>query len=372
MTPDYQRFVDSSLAAERAGDAETALEFHSGVPMFARGAHRVQLTQLAGLAEEMTPWMWARWAVYQCTRTEDDSRAGEVQRAALQYTVEMFYPDRLQDAYDSGGDPVQVLAHVLGESWLMHQLCTFDFGGLAAFLDEFATDRLAAGCRLTAREWVGAPMGGYRLELTGSSSLVVRDLRTDVPVELLDLGAATHADEGGWLLGRVVPSGTSPGLMFDTRPIPVDERTARAVAEDPTPRGWILAVKAALDEGRLDRALLESEDRELVTDVPSLGLVEFATPPEALSSTLDQLARGRDEVGRAAYRILRRVAAGQLDPETEAPYVAAAVVNAHAHTEAWRMLATDTPPERWARWAELVPDPARQRLLRLASMAAAA
>ena len=119
-------------------------------------------------------------------------------------------------------------------------------------------------------------------------------------------------------------------------------------------------------------ALLESEDRELVTDVPSLALVEFATPSEALPSTLDQLARGRDEVGRAAYRILREVAAGQFGPDTLAPYVAAAVVNAHAHTEAWRMLATGTPPERWARWAELVPDPARQRLSRLASMPAAA
>ena len=160
--------------------------------------------------------------------------------------------------------------------------------------------------------------------------------------------------------------------MFDTRPIPVDEQTARAVAADPTPRGWILAVKAALDEGRLDRALLESEDRELVTDVPSLALVEFATPSEALPSTLDQLARGRDEVGRAAYRILREVAAGRFGPDTRAPYVAAAVVNAHAHAEAWRMLATGTPPERWARWAELVPDPARQRLSRLASMPAAA
>ena len=215
-------------------------------------------------------------------------------------------------------------------------------------------------------------MGGYRLERTDGSSLVVRDLRTETSVELLDLGAATHADEGGWLLGRVVPSGTSPSLMFDTRPIPVDEQTARAVAEDPTTRGWVLAVKAAIDEGRLDRALLESEDRELVTDVPSLALVEFATPPEALPSTLDQLARGRDEVGRAAYRILRQVAAGQFGPDSQAPYVAAAVVNAHAHTEAWRMLATDTPPEHWARWAELVPDPARQRLRRLASMAAAA
>ena len=159
MTSDYHHFVDSSIAAERAGDAETALEFHSGIPMFARGAHRVQLTQLAGLTDEMTPWMWARWAAYQCTRTEDGSRTGEIQRSALQYTVEMFYPDRLQDAYDSGGDPIQVVAHVMGESWLMHQLCIFDFGGLQAFLDDFATDRLADGCRLTAREWAGVPHG---------------------------------------------------------------------------------------------------------------------------------------------------------------------------------------------------------------------
>ena len=71
MTPDLQRYVESSVAAERAGDAEAALEFHIGVPMFARSAHRVTLTQLAGLAGEMTPWMWGRWAAYQCTRADD-------------------------------------------------------------------------------------------------------------------------------------------------------------------------------------------------------------------------------------------------------------------------------------------------------------
>ena len=158
MTPDYTRFVDSSFAAERAGDAETALEFHSGVPMFARGAHKVQLTQLAGLTDEMTPWMWARWAAYQCTRTEDRRRAGELQRSALQYTVEMFYPDRLQDAFDAGGDPVQVLAHVMGESWLMHQLCTFDFGGLAAFIDDMR-DRPPGG-ELRDRAGVGGGADG--------------------------------------------------------------------------------------------------------------------------------------------------------------------------------------------------------------------
>src|SRR6476659_449768 len=128
MTREYAAFVDSATAAERAGDAETALEYHQGVPMFARSAHRSVLAQLAGLTDEMTPWMWARWAAYQCTRAEGRHRSGELQRTAVRYTVEMFYPDRLQDAFDSGDDPMRLLAHVCGESWLMHQLCTFDLG----------------------------------------------------------------------------------------------------------------------------------------------------------------------------------------------------------------------------------------------------
>ena len=71
MTREYEAFVDSANAAEHTGDAAAALEYHQGVPMFRRSAHRVVLAQLADLSEEMTPWLWARWAAYQCTRAGD-------------------------------------------------------------------------------------------------------------------------------------------------------------------------------------------------------------------------------------------------------------------------------------------------------------
>jgi len=70
MTREHLAFVESSNAAERAGDAATALEYHQGIPMFARSAHRALLVQLAGLSEEMTPWLWSRWAAYQCGSSE--------------------------------------------------------------------------------------------------------------------------------------------------------------------------------------------------------------------------------------------------------------------------------------------------------------
>ena len=327
MTPDYHRFVESSLAAERSGDAETALEYHRGVPMFARCGHTGLLAQLAGLSGEMTPWMWARWAAYQCTRADGiRHESGQISRAALEYTMQMFYPDRLEEAYDAGADPVPLLAQVSGEGWLFHQLCTFEMGGLQEFLDTLATGRLAAEAEL-ARSWGGARMGGYRLVQADPGSLKVHDLRADHEVSLLDLGAGVHAYADGWLLGRLVPSGTTPALMFDTRPIAIDQRTALAVAADRSRGGWITALEQAIDEGRVGRSRFESEDRELVTDVPGLSLLEIGTPPAALASTMAQLRRGRDEVGRAGD---------------------------------------------WTHWAELMPEPARSRLRKLASPAAPA
>ena len=369
MTSEYSRFVTSSQAAERAGDAETALELHRGVPMFARGRHLSILTQLAGLSTEMTPWLWARWAAYQCTRAEDPGTdTGEIQRSALDYTVRMFHADRVEDIFLNSGDPVRLLAHVLGESWLFQQLCTYELGGLESFLDEVASGRLSDAA-LLARAWLGARMGGYRLGRHGS--LVARDLRSNRDVALLDLGADISAAEG-WVVGRLVPSGTTPGLMFDTRPVAVDEQTAVEVASSDTRGGWVSAVKSALVEGRLRPDQFESEDLELATDVPGLGLVEVGTPPAALASTLESLGRGRDEVGRSAYRILSRVAAGTFGPDAMAPYVAAAVLNPHGYAEALRSLTGAGRPETWSHWATLTPEPARSRLLRLAGLAAAA
>ena len=339
--------------------------------MFVRGRHVAILAQLAGLSEEMTPWMWARWAAYQCTRSEDlQHRSGRLQRVALDYVVRMFYADRLEHAYTAGEDPIQLLATVAGESWLFHQLCTHDLCGLQVFMSELATGRLASENGFV-QSWTGAPMGGYRLKRPLDGSLVVHDLGSDRDLTLLNLGACVLADEDGWLIGRVVPTGTTPALMFDTRPVAVDETTARAVAQDPTPRGWVTAVVEALDEGRLDRARFESEDLEIATDVPSLALVKMGTPPAALASTLTQLARGRDEIGRSAYRILCRVAEGRFGPDHLAPYVAAAVLNAHAYAELRARPSTGAAVDAWKYWADLVPEPAKGRFQRLGRQRAA-
>jgi hypothetical protein len=371
MTPEFSNLVASCEAAEPAGDAEAALEFHRGVPMFARGRHLSILTQLAGLTAELTPWMWARWAAYQCTRAEDRGTAtGEIQRSALDYTVRMFYADRIEEAYLTGGDPVQVLAHVAGESWLYRQLCTYELGGLESFVDELATATLASHGGL-ARSWASSWMGAYRVLQRDGRSLVVRDLQGDGVLTLLDLGAALPAEDG-WLLGRVVSSGTTPELMFDTRPIAVDEQTAAEVAFSPKRGGWVSAVKAALVEGRLEWSLFDSEDLELASDVPGLLLLEAGTPPAALASAREQLGRGRDEIGRAAFRILSRVAGDTFGGDELAPYVAAAVLNPHGYDEALRALAGSGEVEAWSRWAALTPEPARSRLLRLAGFAAAA
>ena len=375
MTREHHAFVASSLAAERAGDAATALEYHQGVPMFTRSRHRVLLTQLAGLADEMTPWLWARWAAYQCTRVEDHGTTNaEVQGFALDYTVRMFHADEMQATYDEGGDPIPFLARTLGDDWAFHQICTYELDALSLFLDTLATGRLAEECAL-AREWADCAMGAYRIESGEPGELVVRDLADDEPLTLLDLGARVHAPPGALVIGRLVPSGTTPDLMFDTRPLPVDAQTAREVAEGEAAETWISALERALADGRVDRAVLQSEDRGLVTDVPDLTLVEVGTPPAALASTMEQLRDGRDEVGRAAYRILRAAAdgTGGTDRTDEtAACVAAAVLNPHAHAQAVRRLVRPAHQDAWERWAQLVPDPARGRLRLLAHLSGAA
>ena len=367
MTHEYRQFFLSSQAAERAGDAEAALEYHRGIPMFARSAHVAMLTQLAGLAGEMTPWMWARWAAYQCTRAEDHGTESMlIQRTALDYVLWIFYAEQLGQRYVGGDDPIPLIARVCGEDWVFHQLCTFELGGLFVFLRSLATGRLQAETGL-CEQWFGARMGGYQLESSDPGSLVVHDLARDESIRLLDLGARVHAGSDGWLIGRLVPTGVEGVPMFDTRPLPVDEQTAREVADDPSPAGWVSALRLAIDEARVDRALLQTEDRELVTDVPSLSLVEVGTPASALASTLDSLGRGRDEIGRAALRILRSAGEGALATD-RAAYVAASVLNAHAFAEVPTRVVSPGQHDAWSGWAALAPEPARSRLRRLADL----
>lgn len=371
MTHEHNAFFESSQAAERAGDAATALDYHQGIPLFRRSAHRGLLAQLASLAGEMTPWLWARWAAYQTTRAEDPgTESRKIHRMALDYALATFHGADLEEIHCVGGDPMPAIARVVGEDWAFHQICTYELGGLECFLETAATGLLVERCGL-ARQWFGARIGGYRL-VSVPGRLAVRDLASGRQVELLDLGARVHADEDGWLIGRLVPSGTTPALMFDTRPLPVDERTARAASTGDRRGAWVSALVEGIAAGRVDAAVLQREDRELVTDVPSLGLLMRGTAAGAVASAIDQLAAGRDEIGRAAYRILRTVAEGAFGPDDDAPYVAAAALDAHAYTQAQRRLVGPARRAAWERWSQLVPDPARGRLLRLAELSGTA
>lgn len=366
MTREHAQFVASSYAAERSGEAAAALEYHRGVPMFTRSRHVCILEQLAALSEEMTSWMWARWAAYQCTRAEDVEPLASLTRLALGYTGQTFYGGRFEQVFLDGGDPISVTRSIFGESWVYRQLCAYELGGLEAFLNELATGRLRENSAL-ARRWVGARMNGFQLRSSGPGRLLVHDLRARRDVELLDLGAGA-SPRTPFLLGRVVASGTAPGLMFETAPVCVDEQTAYEAAADPSASGWLQALASALADKRIDLVDLESEDLELVSDVAQLDLVKEGTPADAYASTMDSLRRGRDEVGRAAFRILRDVVEGRADVERRAPYVAAAVLIPHAYVEARAKLAGSA---RWADWAERAPEPASGRLWRLAGVDAA-
>lgn len=363
MTPEYLSFVESSIAAERVGDAQTALEYHRGVPMFTHSRHTYTLTQLAGLAGEMTPWLWARWAAYQSNRAEDaGTESGFITRAALDYTTQMFYDEAMQAAYDAGRDPMEILKNVVGQSWVFQQVCTYELGGLREFLDFLADGTLAdeAGW---ARSWVKARMRGVRVEPSAAGTLVVTDLESRETMRVLDLGAGMLCGPSGFLVGRLVPSGVTPELMFDTTPVVVDKRTAKDVAHS-TKGGWITALTKAIADDRITIDALEREDRELASDVPSGALIELA------ARSTDGARDSRDRVSRAAFRILHQAAAGSLDDD-RAPYVAAAVLNPQAYVDAMRKIVTPGQPSQWLRWADLAPDPAAARLRHLAEMSAA-
>jgi len=369
MTSDLLTCVERSYAAERAGDAAEALEWHLAVPMFQRGRHRAVLDRLVRLGDDLPPWVWARWIVYQATRCEDsESATGRMHRTALKYAVESVHADQLADCEEEGGDPIKTMAWVASESWFFQQLFVYECGGLSMFLDEFPTGRLAEHVEL-ARSWVGRRLSGYQVgaSLPGSR-LRVYDAATASWVEVLDLGARTSAGDEGWVLGRLVASGIDDLPMFDVPPLAVPERIAREVAEAERP--WA-PVTEALAEGRLVQSQFMREDYELATDVQELDLVRFGTPACDYERVMGQLRGGRDEVGRAAYRILQRAMDGGI-AQRDAAYVAAAAQNPHADSEARSRLLRGGQVEVWSRWAAMVPEPARSRLLDYARLTRAA
>ena len=364
MTPDYLDCVARAVAAERAGDATAALEWHQSVPMFSKGRHRALTERLADLAEDPPPWVWARWTIYQTLRCEDGA-TGDLVQARLREVVTEIHGDLLAACYRRRGDPIRVIARVMGESWAFHQLAAHESGGLAAFIDEHATGRLAEHAAL-AQRWAGSRMSGYELgESRSGARLAVRDAGGGEWLEVLDLGARGCA-RGGWALGRLVPSGVGDLLMFDMAPLGVPSTIAEEVAGR-RDGDWWRVVAAAMRRGRLGPAIFLREDYGLTTDVLDLELLRFGTRAHDLARVTQQLRAGRDEVSRAAYRVLERARRGEV-AATDQAYVAAAAMNVRAFDDLRRQMLRTNEPDHWAEWAGLLVEPARSRVLALAQL----
>lgn len=354
MTPDLYACVDRCHAAERAGDLDAALEWHLSVPMFQRGRHKLMLEGLVDLGDPLPEWVWARLLAYLAMRCED-GRTGRLAQDHVRALIEVHHAELLDRCYEEHGDPVKVIAWVSGESWIVHQYLAHEAGVLESFLDEFATDRLAEHAEL-ARSWLRAPLSGYELGESREGRLRVREAGAEAWVDVLDLGARTCTSTG-WVLGRLVPDGAG-GLMFDRHPLGVPAGVARAVAD--AGGAWASVMEEAIGDGRLAQDDVLREDYELTCDVPELAMLRYATPPHDLARVMMQLRGGRDEIGRAAYRILEQARRLDIAP-ADATYVGAALLNVHAFKTMRRDVVQTGSPGAWAAWRQLLPEPARRR-----------
>lgn len=367
MTPHLLDCVDRMVSAERAGDFEVALEWQRSVPMFSRGRHRQLLEALVVWGDEVPPWVGARTIAYLATRCEDGT-TGTMLKEMLMAIGETVHGDLLTQCWDDQGDPIRVTSAVMGESWAFHQLALYEAGVLAAFVAEFVEGRLAEYADL-ARSWAAAPMRGYEIghSLPGAR-LQVREPGAVTWTEVLDLGARSCAKESGWVLGRLVPSGIGDQLMFDVPPLGMPEDLARAVSAAERGPRWFRPLTTALETRRITSEVFLREDYELATDVQELDLLDYGTPIGDRQRVRDQLRSGRDEVSRAAFRVLRKAVEGDLPAEDQA-YVAAAAMNVRASDDVRRLLVRPGQPQPWEQWADRTPEPARSRLLALAQAA---
>jgi len=360
-------YVRRAEAAERSGDPHAALEWHRSVPMFRSSRHGWLLEQLDRIGPDRLPeWAWARWITYQAIRCEE-GETGRIGVTLASYVVESVHHDLLRECFDHGGDPIQVMAAVRGGSWAFHQVVAGVSDVVASFLDEHAGGALAEHAGLV-RRWTGARLSGYQLvESLPGARLVVREAGPATEsVEILDLGARALAPSG-WVLGRLVPSGVAELPMFDMPPLAVEEAVAREVAAT---GNWLSLFVDAPCAGDVASRWLLREDYELLTDVLGLDVVRAGTPPGDLDRTLASLRNGRDEVTRAAYRILASAARGDR-PADEQALVAAAALSPRVHDDVRRRLVRAGHPEPWVTWAGRTPDPARGVLLGLAEAARA-
>lgn len=261
--------LQATDAAEARGDAFTALHLiqddlatrpGSGTG-FWRPERLRRLCQLAFFAPVLPAWVTSRWILAQACQHLDPRQRGVGLKA-----IEIAVETRGGVGTLRGLDKMDAFAKVMDHDWIHRQLLLYELGALRDFVSRGATPDLLAGAD-HIEQWMGTPMGAFRLVEETPTSLRLLDLGSGEEVAALNIGAAALFAVDECAIGRLVP--IQGGAMFEAAPLYVPDYVAERVAADPS--GWVDAVATGCREARARGDLVPTERAEfgMVTDVPS-------------------------------------------------------------------------------------------------------
>jgi len=256
LTDDDKEHMRLCIDAEARGDVDGALKHYLAAP-HVEGApqlHDLQVLSSLGnspgssLGNAVPAWAWSRWICDQAHRWllfEEDPRI----RDAVLHTIVTVHADLDALHLEDPDELLEIGTRLAVAHWITAQLLLFEFSGLRDFVDVKATPELL-GRADEMEPWAASAMGGYRIIEAHDDVIELIDLANGSRVDVLNIGAATGVERDAVVIGRVVPISTAPGLMFESRPLEVDDQTARDVSQADGLE-WLNAVYEAVVTGRL-------------------------------------------------------------------------------------------------------------------------
>lgn len=374
LTPDDIAHLAGAIDAAARGDVRGTIE-HELAGLVVEESLTVPRLQDLLVSDAVPAWVYSRWCVDQALRWmlfHEDPRTDEAARITLAST----HRDRLDTLLD---DPTGLIEYgnlVVAADWVCHQLATYEYGGLADFLDLRAESGLLDKSD-RVHDWWAAPMSVYAfLEMAGSA-LVLHDLVTDDEVRALNVGAMSDRAGRDLLLGRVVPISTEPGLMFESRPIALDAETAQDAASRIRAGrrlGWLAALAAARDQGRLPIGFSCTEHTLFTSDLVARWPDELGEEPAPRMQ--DLMSRGHSYAVANAVGVLEcALIAARISPDSVGavvPHVAAAMGVPGAFEAALLECAGPDTAAEWRVLAGVTPEHVSGRCHALADRAGAA
>lgn len=343
-------------AAEARGDAAEAVRLierdmqRRDDQSFWRPERLRRLAQLVWLGDMLPRWATSRWLLAQAAQSLDPSGRDRIAKA---FDVAMAIRADTTAVADA-----DLRVRVMDHDWVFRQVLLYERGGLHHFLNQSATADLIAGAD-RIRNWMTAPMGGYRLEAESSALLTWTNLATGDEVRSMNLGGASLIGVGECAIGRLVP--IEGGAMFESAPLYVTAEVARRVSSDPP--AWTEAVCDGCHTSDPEelRIFTGGNDFGLLTDVPSAvrqtitaDVVEQITGrPIRLETTADWVTLDAAFVRAALDGSLSRV---EL-PISPWPSVAATLLSPRVVLELGQSLGASDSASL-TRLADLLPAPA--------------